>query len=106
MGGTLETQRREGTMPDDETAAGAPATTTRPERYARRDPVSPAHDGPDPRSAARLDGATALRLAFRRRRAAREAIGERRGGSVADPWPGPSSLPLGFGSADVDDELI
>lgn len=93
-------------MPDDDSAGATPATTRAPDRWATRDPVSPDHDGPDERSAARLDGATALRLAFRRRRAAREAIGERRGGSVADPWPGPSSLPLGFGSADIDDELI
>lgn len=39
--------------------------------------MPPAHDGPDPGSMAVLDGATARRIAERRRRAAREALQER-----------------------------
>lgn len=73
-----------------------------PLRRERRDPAPPPHDGPDDASAAPLDGATAARLAQRRRLAARRALGERSGAAAADR-PVPS---YAYDDADVDDEYL
>lgn len=86
----------------DDDAGGRRRPRIVPERFAQRDPSPPHHDGPDPRSAARLDGRTALLLAMRRRRAAREALAER---------PASSARPrdvraAAFADADIDDEYL
>ena len=88
-------------MSVDENDAGAGTPKIRPDRWAKRAPAPPAHDGPDQRSATPLDGPTALYLAMQRRRRAREAIGER-------PAASAGGRPLaGFVSDDdIDDEVM
>lgn len=77
-----------------------------PSRRVTRDPAPPPHDGPDSRSAARLDGPTALLLAYRRRRIARLALGERPGGSAANrPLPSPPAGAF-VCDADIDDGYL
>ena len=85
------------------TAAGTPKI--RPDRWVKRAPAPPAHDGPDQRSATPLDGPTAMFLAMQRRRRAREAIGERPGAS-AGRRPLPEQPPGVYSLADIDDEVI
>lgn len=78
-----------------------------PSRYADRDPAPPQHDGPDERSAARLDGAAALLLAYRRRRIARLALGERPARSARRPGMMPTTLGAAvYADADIDDGLL
>ena len=106
MVGTLTTHTTGGTVtpPSD-----GPTTTPRivPSRREPRAPAPPHHDGPDSRSATPLDGATALLLAYRRRRAARLALGERPAAAAGPRGPYRDvQLPDGFTAGDVDDEGV
>ena len=83
-----------------------------PETTKNRAPGPPAHDGPDERSTAVLDGPTALSVALARQHDARERVQERpaasTGPAVLDvelpPPPPPREFRRGFGPADLDDE--
>ena len=71
-----------------------------PIRTEPRAPAPPAHDGPDRRSRASLDGATALALALARQARCRESLGTRPAGSSAAR---PSFDRPAFGLRDIDD---
>ena len=97
------------TMGGTVTQPSGPTTPPRivPDRRAPRAPAPPDHDGPDSASATPLDGATALLLAYRRRRIARTALGERSAAAAGRrELYRDVPLPDGFTAGDVDDEAL
>jgi hypothetical protein len=108
--GTLAAPDQEGTNMTDRPPPH-PLYRITPETTKPRAPVPPPHDGPDSRSAAVLDGPTALAVALARQQSAREARQERPAASIGPavfdvelPPPPPREFRRGHGPGDVDDE--